>query len=212
MKEDDDIQRYSIIMKVKKDNTWFICNRNSNDFDSIFNDKYVKFWEIGNISSLKFSECDSVEILEYVPLDNYNRRHQTILNEYKQKYIDKMSLEDIELSNKSMTQIKKQYRNIYYEQYKDLLKSLKDIESINDKIYEYAKKLFYTDKDNSWFYEMTRDEIWRNKKWSKEQKVIFIILRDHIYYKKYHLKTHYPFYKGQIKHEINSLVRKIYKL
>lgn len=52
-------ERDSVIMKVKKDNTWFVCNRNSDDFDTIFNDKYVAFWEIDSISYLAFSNCDN---------------------------------------------------------------------------------------------------------------------------------------------------------
>lgn len=205
------LKRDSVIMKVKKDNTWFVCNRNSDDFDNIFNDKYVKFWEVNNISYLNFSNCDNIEFLCILPLDNYNKRHQTILNKYKQKYIDELLIKNIELSNKDMTGIKKQYRNIYYEQWKEFLETLNHIEHLEEKIYDYSKKIFYAPKDKEWFYEMTRDTIWKHKKWNKEQKVIFIILRDYIRFRKYTLKSKYPFDKGNIKNKIKRLIRNFYK-
>lgn len=198
--------RESYILKVKKDNCYFICNRNSDDFDNIFNDKYVKFWEVNKVSQLKFSNADFCEILQILPLDNYKRRHQNILNDIKQKYIDELQISNIELSNKQMTNIRQSYRNIYYQQFIDFLTIKHNINNLYDKLYDYGKKIFYKSNNHS-FFMMTYDEIWHNDKLTDEEKVICIILRDYIYDMKYNKHSKYPFLKGNIKYTINHLIR-----
>lgn len=68
------------------------------------------------------------------------------------------------------------------------------------------KKIFYK-KGNENFFTLSREEIWNidNPDFSKEQKIIFIILRDYIKEKK-QLKYYYPFIKGSIKNTINKLI------
>ena len=198
--------RNSLILKVKKDNSYFICNRNSQDFDNIFHDKYVKFWEVNKVSNLKFTEADFCEILEIVPLDNYKRRHQNILNDIKKKYIDELQLSDIELSNKQMTNIRKSYRNIYYKQFVDFIIIKHSIINLSDKLYDYGKRMFYKSNNNS-FFDMTYDEIWHSSKFTDEQKVICIMLRNYIYNMKYERKSKYPFVKGNVKNTIKWLIK-----
>lgn len=199
-------KRESYILKVKKDNCYFICNRNSEDFDNIFNDKYVRFWEVNNVSQLSFSNADFCYILEIVQLDNYKRRHQNILNIIKKKYIDELQLNDIELSNKQMTDIRKSYRSIYYKQFIDFLTIKHNIENLDKKLYDYGKRIFYKTNNNS-FFNMTYDEIWHNEKLTDEQKVICIMLRDYIHRRKYETLSKYPFDKGNIKWRIKYIIK-----
>lgn len=203
----DYIERESYILKVKKDNCYFICNRNSEDFDLIFRDKYVQFWEVNKVSQLNFSDADFCEILSILPLDNYKRRHQNILNDIKKRYIDELQLNNIELSNKQMTNIRKSYRSLYYRQFIDFQAVKHNINNLYDKIYDYGKRMFYKSNNDS-FFNMTYDEIWHNEKLTDEQKVICIMLRKYIYNMKYIKKSKYPFNKGNIKSTINRLIWK----
>lgn len=202
--------RESYILKVKKDDAYFICNRNSDDFDTIFKDKYVRFWEVDEVWQLNMSDVDLCSILSVLPLDNYKLRHQTILNNIKKRYIDELQLKDIELSNKQMATIRKTYRTIYHEQFKEFLSIKHKIQNLDKKLYEYGKRLFYKNNNES-FFDMTYDEIWHYDKLTDDQKVICIILRNYIYNKKYVYKEKYPFIKGKVNKTINMLIKEFNK-
>lgn len=197
-------ERCSIIFQITKDNTSFICNRNSDGFEQIFSDKYVRFWEVKELSSLNMIDADDCKILEIIHLSNYNLKDQKLLNKIKQKWIDELQVEEIQLSNKQFATIKKGYRNYYHELYNNFRNELYKIENINDKIYEYAKKIFYKE-NNQWFYKMSNFDIWNDDRLNNEQKVICILLKNYLLDAKYIKKQKYPF-TTNIKRQIKILI------
>lgn len=178
--------RFTLILKVKLDDNIFICNRNSKDWDNIFNDKYVKWWESNLIDIMKFTTIDNCEILEILyDYDNYNKRHQKLINPIKEKYIEQFNakcLDDNTLSNVLFNNIKNNYRTKYKIQYNDFKlvvdKLGNDIYSL---LYENAKKLFFN-KSERFFLTLSRERIWNVQTRSLETKVCYIILRDYIKY------------------------------
>ena len=201
------VNRTTLILKVKKDNTWFVCNRNSDDFDNIFKDKYVKFWEVTKPDDLKFSNCDICNILTELPYDNFNKRHQKLINPVKQTFIECLNCDNTELSNKQFNNIKNTYRHIYYNQYKEFIRIKNNIEDIEEKVYNYAKKIFYSKPKLKKYYYWSYDYIWHNTVFNDEQKVILIILRNHLLRRSTDLSYH-PFEKGYIKKTIKYLIEK----
>lgn len=200
--------RCSYILKINIANYCFICNRNSEDYSSIFRDKYVKWWESNKLCDLDLSdEGTNIQILEVINLDNFKLRHQKELNIIKKQYIDEFNAveEDKELSNKLFNDYKQNYRKLYKAMYRDFIYTLRNIDNIHNKIYEYGKKLFYK-KDNDWFFNMTRENIWKENRFSEEQKVILILLRDYIKERRNN-NEQYPFTKGMVKWRIKNIIK-----
>lgn len=205
------MERDSIIFKVTKDNYSFICNRNSDNFDSIFKDKYVKFWQVEELSELNFLDVDELKILEIIPISNYKRKDQKLLNEIKQKYINELNLNEEEISNKQFMEIKNNYRNYYYEEYRQFRKLLlENRDEICLDIYDYAKRIYFK-SNNDWFYEMSNYDIWISEKYNIKQKLICIILKDYLKNRK-HKKEKLPFTQGRVKKTIHNLINDYTKL
>lgn len=210
MKPDEKIpERDTYIIEFIKNNTKFICNRNSDMYDRIFNDKYVKFWEVDEISALSTYACDNwyiVQILEGI--DNFNKRHQKYINEIKKQYIKDAIDADEKLSNLQFTESVKAYRKFYKEQYYDFIHKLINIEHLYDKLYDMSKKLFY--KDNIDYLKTTTYwNIWNDERMTYEQRILVIMLRNYICNRKIN-GNKYPYPKGYVKRTINEII-KIFK-
>ena len=205
----DKYDRMTYILKVTTDDNIFICNRNSNDFDNIFNDKYVRWWESDLVDIMKFSIADRCEILEVLPFDNYNKRHQKQINPIKEKYIQMYNaeyLDDNVLSNILFNEIKENYRNKYRYQYKDFKFIIdKCGDEIYNLLYEKAKDL-YRSSSESYFLSLTRDELWNVTNRKIETKVCYIILRDYLSYRKGNNKKN-PFDKYTLRETLHMLVK-----
>ena len=205
--------RYTIILKITLDNNIFICNRNSDDYDNIFNDKYVKWWESNLVDIMKFTTIDNCEILEILyDYDNYNKRHQKLINPIKEKYIEQFnakSIDDNALSNVLFNNIKNNYRTKYKIQYNDFKlvvdKLGRDIYSL---LYENAKKLFFS-KSERYFLTLSRERIWNIQTRNLENKVRYKIMRDYIKYM-IENKSKMPFNKENRK--INDTLDMLIKL
>lgn len=205
--------RYTIILKVTLDNNIFICNRNSDDYDNIFNDKYVKWWESNLVEIMKFTTIDNCEILEILyDYDNYNKRHQKLINPIKEKYIKQFnakSIDDNALSNVLFNNIKNNYRTKYKIQYNDFKLVVDKLGSdIYSLLYENAKKLFFS-KSERYFLTLSRERIWNIQTRNLETKVCYIIMRDYIKYM-IENKSKMPFNKENRK--INDTLDMLIKL
>lgn len=184
--DNEEKSRYTVILKVTLDDNIFICNRNSDDYNNVFNDKYVKWWESNLVDIMKFTTIDNCEILEFLyDYDNYNKRHQKLINPIKEKYIEQFnakSLDDNALSNVLFNNIKNNYRTKYKIQYNDFKLVMDKLgHDIYSLLYENAKKLFFN-KSERYFLTLSRERIWNIQTRSLETKVCYIILRDYIKY------------------------------
>ena len=176
--------RYTLILKVKLDDNIFICNRNSKDYDNIFNDKYVKWWESNLVDIMKFTNIDNCETLEILyDYDNYNKRHQKLINPIKEKYIEQFNakcLDDNTLSNVLFNNIKNNYRTKYKIQYNDFKLIVDKLGTdIYKLLYDNAKKIYFS-KSERYFLTLTRERIWNIPNRSIETKICYIILRDYL--------------------------------
>ena len=175
--------RYTLILKVTLEDNIFICNRNSKDYDNIFNDKYVKWWESNFVDIMKFSNIDNCETLEILDYDNHNLRHQKLINPIKEKYIQKYNakyVDDKTLSNVLFNNIKDNYRTKYKIQYKDFKLIVDKLSNnIYQLLYENAKKLYFN-KSERYFLNLSRERIWHSPNRLLETKVCYIILRDYL--------------------------------
>lgn len=205
--------RYTFIMKLYCDGTYFICNRNSEDFDNVFNDKYVKFWEVNQLSSLKISECKGVDIIETLDYDNRNRRHQKYINVVKEKHIKELVNEGYNLSNKELMNINKSYRHYYQNEYYEFKKMVIDMNrdpSFINILYDISKKMYFND-NNGGFFNRSRYDIWKDKRLNNTVKVCSIILRDYVYYQKKYKRMLY-INKKLIRKTLRELIDKVIEM
>lgn len=174
--------RASYILKVtdKAKNIAFICNRNSQDFDNIFTDPYVRFWESNKLSYMSFTSANlNIEILEEVALSNYMKKDQAFLNERKKYYIEKYNASgEYTLSNSLFNEYNKNYRAKYKSDYYDFYHNLTD--NLGEKqvvtaLYELSKLLLENPKFHNWYYS-TKEEIWKDDTLTLNQKTIFVML------------------------------------
>lgn len=204
--------RYTLILKVKLDDNIFICNRNSKDYDNIFNDKYVKWWESDLVDIMKFSNIDDCEILEILDYDNYNLCHQKLINPIKKKYIEKYNakyLDDKTIANVMFNSVKENYRTKYKIQYKDFRLIVDKLgNDIYKLLYENAKKLYFN-KSERYFLTLSRERIWHAPNRSLETKICYIILRDYLL-KRISDNCELPFDKNERK--INDTIDMLLKI
>lgn len=199
--------RDTYILEFVKDNTKFICNRNSSDFDRIFEDKYIKFWEIDEIYELSLSDCKYCNILAVLEgMHNYNKCHQKQINEIKKKYINGHIEADVKLANIQLAYTIKSYRIFYMKQYDLFFDKMNCIHNIEDKLYEMAKKLFYKNNNIEYLCK-SKWNIWNDERLSYEQRILIMILKNYIYKLKKNQRCRYPFAKGVIKDTIKYLIK-----
>lgn len=204
--------RYTLILKVKLEENIFICNRNSRDYDNIFNDRYVKWWESDLVDIMNFSNIDECEILQILPYDNYKLRHQSLINPIKQEFIQLYNAkcyDDEVLSNIMFNNVKNNYRTKYKIQYKEFIHIIDDMGDNKHKLlYETAKKMYYN-KSEKYFLSLSRERIWHTQNRTFETKACYIILRDYL---KHRIDNGYnlPFDKNE--RRINDTIDMLLKI
>lgn len=197
MNDDYDFPVNSYIIRVTSGDYDFICNRNDETFYTLFNDKWVNFWEVKDAYKITDWNIDGIRILETVELSNYNKKDQVYLNSLKKKYIDEYNLKsepDKKLSNLLFNECLTNYRRNYRNQFKDFKTVFENGINFN-KIYEIGKRLYFT--EDYYILLMKRDEIWNMPDVDKETKAYYIILREYLNWRRvngYRL----PFDKGNI--------------
>ncbi len=203
-------ERKSLILFVKQNESCFVCNRNSDMWNLIFNDKYVNFWNPNDVECSMNINDGEVELLEICDCDNYNLRDQKYLNERKKYWIDKLQTEeyeDAEWANVMLNKSINNYRSKYYNMYVDFRHCIDNIPNLIDRCYKLAKKLYFKD-NNTWFLEMNNLDIWNYDKINKEDRAICIILCNYLLNRR-NKKYKYPFDSGDIRYIIKYLIKKV---
>lgn len=210
--EDSEMYRDTYIIEFVKDDTKFICNRNSNEFDVIFKDKYVKFWEIKDIYDMRVSNCEQCKILTVLEgVHNYNKCHQKQINEIKKQYINGHVEADEKLANVQFANTFESYRTFYKKQYERFIQQIRhigDTDELIDKLYNMANTLFYKSKNINYLLK-SRWYIWNDERLSYEDRILIIILKDYIYNAKSN-NYKYPFQKNKIISTIKMLINDIF--
>lgn len=190
---------YILLCKYKEGDKLFqfICNRNSWDFNQLYNDKYIRWFEYENIPSVMNIDKNNVEILETLyGVDNYERRHQkSILNPKKKEWLEAIvdSQDDNEIiTNKVIKNYKHSIRQLIFKRYWAIRNHIMCMSS--DRIYEIIKQIWFNDvlmKE----LDKQKYKFMSNKTEMNEIGVVAIVFRDYLLRKKRN-KEKYPFPKG----------------
>ena len=122
----------------------FIYNRGSDYIGYLFSDKYVRWFELYELSGMY--SC-GIEILEHVNIDNTRRKNQKKINDIKRKYIDKYNAS--KANNKNETLCNKQlntsgynFRNSWKKNYDLVFDTIMKMQSERNKIYNVIKDIW----------------------------------------------------------------------
>lgn len=142
------MERKTYILKVTEKNELtpnkvFICNRNSDDYDKLYSDIYIDWFQYYALEEMNISDGD-VEILQILDYSNINCKDQKFINIYKQQYIDKFNAleENNVLCNKLLNNNIKNIRNIIQERYEDIYNTVAEM-TYSD-IYTVIKEIWFS--------------------------------------------------------------------
>lgn len=196
---------YILLCKYIENNTvyQFICNRNSWDFNQLYNDKYIKWFEYDNIPSIMDIDKSDVTILETLNgVDNFERRHQKdILNPCKKEWMNKIidTKDDNEIiTNKVIKNHKESIRQIISKRYLLIKKHILDMD-IN-RIYEIIKQIWFNERLMKELNK-PRYKFMSNKTEMNDVGVVAIVFKNYLLTRKNN-NERFPFNKG-------SKIRKI---
>lgn len=188
----------------------FVCNRNSQDFTQLYNDKYIRWFEYENIPSIMEIDTSSVEILETLyNIDNYNHRHQKdILNPCKKKWLDRIneSKDDDEvITNKVIKNCQKSIRQLIHQRFDMICENIHSLS--NDSIYEIIKQIWFNERLMKEL-DKPRYKFMSNKKEMTDIGVVAIVFKDYLLDRKKTGKK-LPFEKGT---NINKTIYNVIRL
>ena len=142
------IKNYTFIFKVvERTETYtkmYICNRSSKFVEDLFFDKYVKWFEIDKMDAMY--GCN-LQILDELPYDNFNHRHQKQINVVKRKYIEEYSALDensntVKLCNSLFNTSSKNFRKIWKDNYNIVFDTIRTMST--NEIYNYIKQIWFS--------------------------------------------------------------------
>lgn len=122
----------------------FIYNRGSDYIGYLFSDKYVRWFELYELSGMY--SC-GIEILEHVNIDNTRRKNQKKINDIKRKYIDKYNASKANtknetLCNKQLNTSGYNFRNSWKKNYDLVFDTIMKMQSERNKIYNVIKDIW----------------------------------------------------------------------
>lgn len=122
----------------------FIYNRGSNYVGDLFFDKYVRWFELYELSGMY--SC-GIEILEHVNIDNTKRKNQKKINDIKRKYIEKYNASKANtknetLCNKQLNTSGYNFRNHWKKNYDLVFDTIMKMQSERNKIYNVIKDIW----------------------------------------------------------------------
>lgn len=192
----------SLILKVKKNNSIFICNRNGvNENYFYYYDKYIKWWELDCECGINIEDC-SLEILEIVPLGNKNKEDQTLLNGIKRVWIEKIKDsqdEDTIICNSVLKQYE-DFRRIMrndFKYYRNIFRSMRKKE-----IYEVVKKLWSLPIQERIKWLNTKRIIIDKISGNNQSKAVLMFMRDYL---RERVNEKYPFPYGEMYNIISNI-------
>lgn len=122
----------------------FIYNRGSDYVGYLFSDKYVRWFELYELSGMY--SC-GIEILEHVNIDNTKRKNQKKINDIKRKYIEKYNASKANtknetLCNKQLNTSGYNFRNSWKKNYDLVFDTIMKMQSERNKIYNVIKDIW----------------------------------------------------------------------
>lgn len=122
----------------------FIYNRGSDYVGYLFSDKYVRWFELYELSGMY--SC-GIEILEHVNIDNTRRKNQKKINDIKRKYIEKYNASKANtknetLCNKQLNTSGYNFRNSWKKNYDLVFDTIMKMQSERNKIYNVIKDIW----------------------------------------------------------------------
>lgn len=122
----------------------FIYNRGSDYVGYLFSDKYVRWFELYELSGMY--SC-GIEILEHVNIDNTRRKNQKKINDIKRKYIEKYNASKANtknetLCNKQLNTSGYNFRNSWKKNYDLVFDTIMKMQSERSKIYNVIKDIW----------------------------------------------------------------------
>ena len=122
----------------------FIYNRGSDYIGYLFSDKYVRWFELYELSGMY--SC-GIEILEHVNIDNTRRKNQKKINDIKRKYIEKYNASKANtknetLCNKQLNTSGYNFRNSWKKNYDLVFDTIMKMQSERNKIYNVIKDIW----------------------------------------------------------------------
>lgn len=196
--------RETLILKVDYIGKRFICNRSTKYklFNPLINDKYCKWFRIKSIVDLNIKDSN-VYVLETLPYDNINLRHQKIINQIKSKYIDKYcSDENVSVVNKALNEsintIRDWIKKKYYEVENTIcLMSPREIFKIVNYLWENKRGIIINRE---------RADILKLETFTWKEKAVALVFIDYFKERKKN-GYRYPFTKGiKLKTQITKIL------
>lgn len=122
----------------------FIYNRGSDYVGYLFSDKYVRWFELYELSGMY--SC-GIEILEHVNIDNTRRKNQKKINDIKRKYIEKYNASKANaknetLCNKQLNTSGYNFRNSWKKNYDLVFDTIMKMQSERNAIYNAIKDIW----------------------------------------------------------------------
>lgn len=122
----------------------FIYNRGSDYVGYLFYDKYVRWFELYELSGMY--SC-GIEILEHVNIDNTRRKNQKKINDIKRKYIEKYNASKANaknetLCNKQLNTFGYNFRNSWKKNYDLVFDTIMKMQSERNAIYNAIKDIW----------------------------------------------------------------------
>lgn len=122
----------------------FIYNRGSDYVGYLFSDKYVRWFELYELSGMY--SC-GIEILEHVNIDNTRRKNQKKINDIKRKYIEKYNASKANaknetLCNKQLNTFGYNFRNSWKKNYDLVFDTIMKMQSERNAIYNAIKDIW----------------------------------------------------------------------
>ena len=181
---------FKVVERTETYTKMYICNRNSKFVEDLFFDKYVKWFEIDKMDVMY--GCN-LQILEVLPYDNSNHRHQKQINIVKRKYIEEYSALDensttVKLCNSLFNTSSKNFRKIWRTNYNIVFDTIHKI-SINE-IYNYIKQIWFS--NYKYMLLKPRHVIFSNSSIDIKTKVIMLAFKTYLS-ERISNKCKYPF-------------------
>ena len=132
------------VEKTEFDVKSFIYNRGSDYVGNLFFDKYVRWFELYELSGMY--SC-GIEILEHVNIDNTKRKNQKKINDIKRKYIEKYNASKANtknetLCNKQLNTSGYNFRNHWKKNYDLVFDTIMKMRSERNAIYNAIKDIW----------------------------------------------------------------------
>ena len=189
---------FKVVERTETYTKMYICNRSSKFVEDLFFDKYVKWFEIDKMDAMY--GCN-LQILDELPYDNFNHRHQKQINVVKRKYIEEYSALDensntVKLCNSLFNTSSKNFRKIWKDNYNIVFDTIRTMST--NEIYNYIKQIWFSGV--RYMLVKPRHVIFSNSYFDIKYKVVMLVFKPYLCERMLN-KHQYPFdiaYKNKI--------------